>query len=73
MTPFRDQKSEILRERGTTQSDSGIEEGPLLTQHTRISRFDCLWQSTPSCFWTIRALVYLQYMDILPLINNPSL
>ena len=28
MTPFRDQKFEILRERGTTQSHTGIEEVP---------------------------------------------
>jgi len=56
MTPFRDQKSEILRERGTTQSHSGIEEGPLPTQRTRISRFNRP-SSPPSCFWTIWALI----------------
>ena len=33
--------------RGTTQSHSGIEEGPLSTQHTRVSRFDHLGRSIP--------------------------
>jgi len=47
MTPFRDQKSEIMPDRGTVQSHGGIEEGPLPTQHTRVSRFDRLRRSTP--------------------------
>jgi len=47
MTPFRDQKTQVLRERVTTQSHSGIEEGPFPTQHTRISWSDCLRCSTP--------------------------
>ena len=47
MTPFQDQKFEILRDRGTTRSYSGIEEGPVLTQHTRVSRFDRLRHSIP--------------------------
>jgi len=36
MTPFRYKKSEILRERGTAQSHSGIEDGLVLTQHSRV-------------------------------------
>jgi len=48
MTLFRDQKFENFRERGTTQSRSGIKEGPLSAQHTRVFRFDRLWRSTPS-------------------------
>jgi len=40
-TPFQDQKSKILEERGTIPSDRGIEESPLPTPHTaRVPQFD---------------------------------
>jgi len=39
MTHFRDQKSEILHERVTTQSHSGIKEGSLLSSDTACPHF----------------------------------
>jgi len=50
--PFRDQKSKILKQRGTAPSPhSGIEKGPLPTPYTAFGA------RPPSCFWAIRALV----------------
>ena len=72
MTPFRDQKPEILRESGTTQSHIGIDEGPLSTQHTGVSRFD-LRRLTPSCFLTNSPPSSSQYIFTVAQVARPSL
>jgi len=57
-------RSDNFSWQGTTKSHSVIEEGSLPTQRTRVSRFDRLRRSTPSCFWTIWVLgVYLDEIN----------
>jgi len=65
MTPFQHQKSKILRERGTTQPHSGIEEGPLPTKRTRVSRFDLYTAlDHPDVFEQFEHLLELEVLEV---------